>query len=98
MSYKQVTDMAKKTKRFNKGKMARGLVYFCITVLTIVLIWAMIVKSITISYVADLSDVLTFAAAVFGGELLLLLLKRIFAKPSDNNNDDYDSMCGGGLG
>ncbi len=88
--------MAKKTKRMTKGKMARGLVYFCLVVLTIVLIWAMVVKSVAITY-ADLSDVLTFAATVFGGELLLLLLKRIFAKPNDNN-DDYNNMCGGGMG
>ena len=84
--------MAKK-KRMTKGKMARGLVYFCITVLTIVLIWAMIFKTVASGY-SDLSDVLTFAATVFGGELLLLLLKRIFAKPNDNNND-YSDMCGG---
>lgn len=77
--------MAKKTKKFSKGKMARGLVYFCLTVLTIVLIWAMIIKSFATGY-ADLSDVLTFAGGVFGGELLLLLLKRIFAKPNDNND------------
>ena len=74
-------------KRFNKGKMARGLVYFCIVVLTLTLIWAIIFKTFGSSY-TDLSDVLTFAATVFGGELLLLLLKRILAKPRDD--DDYD--------
>lgn len=84
-------DMAKKKKKFSKGKMARHLVYYCIGVLTIVLIWAMITKSFASGY-SDLSDVLTFAGGVFGGELLLLLLKRIFAKPNNNNDDD----CSGG--
>lgn len=79
--------MAKKNKKFSKGKMARGLVYYCIGVLTVVLIWALIIKSFATGY-SDLSDVLTFAGGVFGGELLLLLLKRIFAKPNENN-DDY---------
>lgn len=77
--------MSKKKKRMTKGKMARGLVYFCLAVLTIVLIWAIIIKSFATGY-SDLSDVLTFAGGVFGGELLLLLLKRIFAKPNDNND------------
>ena len=81
--------MAKK-KRFSKGKMARRLVYYCITVLTIVLVWAMITKSFFAGSYGDLSDVLTFAATVFGGELLLLLLKRIFAKPNDDNNESID--------
>ena len=72
-----------------KGKMARILVIYCIGILTIVLIWAMISKSFATEYI-DLSDVLTFAGGVFGGELLLLLLKRIFAKPDDNDD------CGGG--
>lgn len=85
--------MAKKKKRVTKGKMARVLVYFCIGVLTVVLIWAMITKSLAGSYM-DLSDVLTFAAAVFGGELLLLLIKRIFAKPNDNNNSDNGQTWG----
>lgn len=75
-----------KKKKINKGKMARGLVYFCISVLTIVLIWAMCVKTFSDAYV-DLTDILTFAASVFGGELLMLLAKRLFAKPNDNDND-----------
>lgn len=82
----------RKKKTVTKGKMARYLVYYCIGVLTIVLIWAMITKSFASGY-CDLSDVLTFAASVFGGELLLLLLKRIFAKPNDNYND----YSGGGM-
>ena len=35
----------------------------------------------------DASDVLTFAGAAFGGELLLLAFKRVFAKPGENNTD-----------
>jgi hypothetical protein len=31
----------------------------------------------------DLTAVLTFAAAAFGGELLLLAFKRVFAKKND---------------
>lgn len=67
--------------------MARGLVYYCITVLTIVLIWAIIMKSFVNTYL-ELSDVLTFTAAVFGGELLLLAFKRVFAKPRNDDSDD----------
>lgn len=78
----------KRKKRTTKGKMARRLVYYCIGVLTFVLIWAMITKSFFASSYVDLSDVLTFAGGVFGGELLLLLLKRIFAKPNDNNGSN----------
>ena len=79
----------------SKGTMSKILVVFCISVLVCVLIWAMVVKTIHGGYI-DLTDILTFAASVFGGELLLLLLKRIFAKP--NNNDDDNNMCGGGMG
>ena len=70
-----------------QGQMSRMLVYFCIAVLTIVAAWAMIVK---LKFGYDLSDVLTFVAAVFGGELLMLCLKRIFAAPRDDMND-YDN-------
>ena len=34
----------------------------------------------------DLSDVLVFAGAAFGGELLLLLVKRVFAKSNDKED------------
>ena len=63
-----------------KGQMARRLVYYCIAVLSVVAVWAMVTK--TRSPTVDLSDVLTFVAAVFGGELLALLVKRVFAKPN----------------
>ena len=64
-----------------KGRMARKLVYYCIGVLTVTAIWAAVVK--TTAPTADLSDVLTFVAAAFGGELLMLLAKRIFAKSTE---------------
>mgnify|MGYP006974989381 FL=1 len=69
-----------------KGKMARQLVYFCIWVLFGVLLWAAAVKTAALATGrdVDLSDVLTFAGAAFGGELLMLLAKRVFAKKSDD--------------
>lgn len=73
-----------------KGRMARGLVYFCISVLTLTLIWAMVLKTIALfnpDVIFDMSDVLMFAAAAFGGELLLLAFKRVFAKPNEENED-----------
>ena len=54
------------------------LVFYCIGVLSLVTVWAMVVKTCNSN---DLSDVLTFVGGVFGGELLFLLVKRIFAKP-----------------
>ncbi len=74
------------------GKMARRLVYYCITVLTLVLLWAMILKTVAVfvsDIVVDVSDVLTFAGAAFGGELLFLLIKRVCAKPKkeEENNE-----------
>lgn len=67
-----------------KGRMARRLVYFCVFMLSAAAVWAAILK--TRDPTAELSDVLTFIGAAFGGELLLLLLKRVFAK--DGNADD----------
>ena len=71
-----------------KGKMARRLVYFCIGILTAAAVWGATLKSISPS--SDLSDVLTFVGAVFGGELLLLLCKRIFAKPNSEEEEHYE--------
>jgi hypothetical protein len=82
-------------KKREKGKMARGIVYFCITVMTITLIWAMVLKTIALfngQIMVDVSDVLTFTGAAFGGELLLLAFKRIFAKPNkegEHYENDY---------
>jgi uncharacterized membrane protein len=84
----------RKQKKQNKGVMARKLVYFCISILTITLIWAMVLKTIAFfnsQMSIDVSDVLTFAAAAFGGELLFLAFKRIFAKPNKQEGEDsYD--------
>lgn len=70
--------------------MARELVYYCLWMLTAVATWAMILKTaaVLLDRACDLSDVLVFAGAAFGGELLLLLLKRVFAKPSDTNDEN----------
>lgn len=78
-----------KKSRQTKGKMARELVYYCIWMLTAAATWAMILKTaaLILDRACDLSDVLAFTGAAFGGELLLLLLKRVFAKPNDNNED-----------
>lgn len=77
-----------------KGRMARRLVYFCVSVLTVVLVWAMVLKTVALfipQVIVDVSDVLTFTAAAFGGELLFLALKRIFAKPKERE-DDFDGQ------
>ena len=77
--------------------MARQLVYYCIIALSITLLWALVLKTISVftDITIDLTDVLTYAATVFGGELLMLLCKRIFAKPKSQEieggeNDGQD--------
>lgn len=75
----------KRTKKNPKGAMARKLVYFCISILTLTAVWAAVVK--TTVPTADLSDVLTFVGAAFGGELLFLLVKRVFAKPTETDTE-----------
>lgn len=86
-----MADSEKKTKRKTKGRMARELVYYCIYALTLTLAWAVVVKTVAVALdrSADLSDVLIFAAAAFGGELLLLLCKRVFAKNNDDSGGTY---------
>jgi len=78
--------------RGKKGQMARRLVYYCITVLTLVTVWAAGVKTAgaVTGVTVDLSDVLTFVGAAFGGELLLLLLKRILAKPNETEDEYHE--------
>lgn len=71
-----------------KGQMARRIVYFCLGVLFVTTVWAMILKSIDRS--VDLSDVLVFVGAWAGGELLLTMLKRIFAKPNTNEEEFFN--------
>ena len=78
----------KRLTEAQKGKMARRLVYYCIAVLTIAAVWAAVVK--TRSPTADLSDVLTFIGAAFGGELLMLLAKRIFTNPGKQTDTTTD--------
>lgn len=79
-----------------KGRMARGLVYYCIAVLSIAAVWAMGLKTYGVIHdvTVDLSDVLVFIAGAFGGELLLLAFKRVFAKPNDNNETANDGGNG----
>lgn len=79
----------KKTRQ-TKGRMARELVYFCLRVLTAVLIWAGLLKTaaVVLGRQCDLSDILIFAASAFGGELLLLLVKRVFAKQSTGDDQN----------
>nr|UWG84679.1 MAG: hypothetical protein [Bacteriophage sp.]DAF17091.1 MAG TPA: hypothetical protein [Caudoviricetes sp.]DAG67039.1 MAG TPA: hypothetical protein [Caudoviricetes sp.] len=81
-----MADGQKKPQRKTKGRMARELVYYCIYALTLTLAWAVVIKTVAVilDRPSDLSDVLIFAAAAFGGELLLLLCKRVFAKPNDD--------------
>ena len=71
-----------------KGRMARRLVYFCVFMLTAAAVWAAVVK--TCDSATDLSDVLTFIGAAFGGELLLLLVKRVFAKENSNSEGESE--------
>ena len=81
-------------RRWTKGQMARTLVLYCVRVLTLMAIWAACLKTYAVikwgeTSGADLSDVLVFAGAAFGGELLLLAFKRVFAKKNENP-DDYN--------
>ena len=83
-----------KPRKRTKGQMARELVYFCIKCLALTLLWAAVLKTAALfmDRVIDLSDILTFAGATFGGELLFLLVKRVFAKPNETNQTDGSEM------
>ena len=72
-------------KEWKKGQMGREVVFYCLRCLTATLVWAVLVKSIALfmDRQIDLSDILIFAAAAFGGELLFLAFKRVFAKPNE---------------
>ena len=85
-----IIKLERKKKRKTKGKMARRLVYFCISVLTATALWAAAITTIAAyrGESIDLSAVLTYIGAAFGGELLLLLVKRVFAKPSEESEED----------
>lgn len=79
----------KNKRKWSKGEMSRTIVMYCIRVMTYTLVWASILKTIGVLFNlnSDLSDVLTFAGATFGGELLLLAFKRIFTKKNDREDD-----------
>ena len=82
--------LPEKAKRKDpKGAMARRLVYYCVGVLTAAALWAAVLK--TLDHMAELSDILTFVGAAFGGELLMLLLKRVFAKPTQTQQEDEET-------
>lgn len=75
-----------KGKHEAKGRMARRLVYYCIGLSSVVVVWAVVVK--TIVPTIDLSDILTFVSVTFGGELLLLMVKRVFAKQNETEGEE----------
>lgn len=79
-------------RRWSKGQMARTLVLYCVRAITLIAIWAVGLKTYAVirygeTMGADLSDVLVFAGAAFGGELLLLAFKRVFAKKNEDINE-----------
>lgn len=87
--------------RLNKqGKMARRLVYYCIGVLTATAIWAAVITTMAAvqGWMIDLSAVLTYIGAAFGGELLLLLVKRVYARPTDQHETTTTIDDDGGNG
>lgn len=77
-------------RMITKGRMARRLVYFCISVLTVTAIWAAVISTVAVvkEVPVDLSAPLTFIGAAFGGELLMLLLKRVFAKTNNEQENE----------
>ena len=77
-------------RMITKGRMARRLVYFCISVLTVTAIWAAVISTVAVvkGVPVDLSAPLTFIGAAFGGELLMLLLKRVFAKTNNEQENE----------
>lgn len=79
-------------RRWTKGQMARTLVLYCVRAITLMAIWAACLKTYAVikwgeTNGCDLSDVLVFAGAAFGGELLLLAFKRVFAKKNEDSED-----------
>lgn len=73
-------------RMITKGRMARRLVCYCVGMLTATAVWAAVLK--TIDHTIDISDVLAFIGAAFGGELLLLLVKRVFAKENTKEQEN----------
>lgn len=77
--------MIRNKSKWAKGEMARTIVLYCIRVMTLVLIWSVVITSFSavFHWDIDISPVLNFTAATFGGELILLASKRIFAKKGE---------------
>ena len=78
-------------KKWRKSEMARTLVIYCVRAISLIALWAVALKTYAVikwgeTSGYDLSDVLVFVGAAFGGELCLLAFKRVFAK----KNDDID--------
>ena len=81
-------------RRWRKSEMSKTIVLYCIKAITLISIWAACLKTYAVikwgeTSGSDLSDVLVFAGAAFGGELLLLAFKRVFAKKNEDP-DDYN--------
>lgn len=81
-------------RRWAKGQMSKTIVLYCIKAITLIAVWAVVLKTYAVikwgeTSGYDLSDVLVFAGAAFGGELLLLAFKRVFAKKNENP-DEYN--------
>ena len=81
-------------RRWTKGQMSKTIVLYCIKAITLIALWAVALKTYAVikwgeTSGYDLSDVLVFAGAAFGGELLLLAFKRVFAKKNENP-DEYN--------
>ena len=79
-------------RRWIKSEMSRTIVIYCLRLLTIAFIWAACLKTYAVikwgeTSGCDLSDVLGFVGAAFGGELLLLAFKRVFAKKNEDSED-----------
>lgn len=79
-----------KKRKWSKGEMARTIVIYCLRLLTIVLVWAMLVKTYAVLKwgATDLSEVLTYAGGAFGIELVSLAFKRIFAKDRQREGEE----------
>ena len=79
-------------RRWRKSEMSKTIVLYCIKAITLMAIWAACLKTYAVikwgeTSGCDLSDVLGFAGAAFGGELLLLAFKRVFAKKNEDSED-----------
>lgn len=79
-------------KKWRKSEMARTLVIYCVRAISLIALWAVALKTYAVikwgeTSGYDLSDVLVFAGAAFGGELFLLAFKRVFAKKNEDSED-----------